>query len=385
MNAAPVVDWLLTEGVDLESIHALIAATGERMNAAGFGVVHMWQTRLVGHPLLQARGTHWTPEEGVVEENLPHGFTLRPEYASTPPFAVVERRSWSARAADGPTPYANVNARFAAGATDYFIFRTGAHEPSMDEMQREGRLPPLNVYAFTLKQDHGADEQALRRVMHALDPIVRMHDERHAGRSLLLAYLGRDAGERVLGGLVRRGEKVSIEAAIAFTDVRGFSALSESMAPEDVLDLLHDNFDVQVDAIRRHGGHVLKFMGDGLLAIWPEARCDDALAAAIDMGRSMEATNSQRLAMSKRPIDFGVGLHVGQVIYGNIGSVDRLDFTVIGSAVNRTARLESLCGRLGRRPLMSREFADRVSVPTRDLGLHELKGVGELRAFGLDG
>jgi adenylate cyclase len=176
-------------------------------------------------------------------------------------------------------------------------------------------------------------------------------------------------------------------AEIWFSDLRGFTAMSSKASPQQVIGVLNELFDCQVPAIEDHGGEVLKFIGDGLLAIFPLAsdgdvrkRCADGLAAA----RAAFAALDVRNAKAESPIEFGLALHVGEVAYGNIGGALRLDFTAIGPAVNLAARLESLTGKLGRRIVLSSELAEHAAVPLVELGTFELKGVsGAPRVFGL--
>ncbi len=195
--------------------------------------------------------------------------------------------------------------------------------------------------------------------------------------NVLTAYVGRDAGARVLAGKIRRGDTELIEAAIWFSDMRGFSTASHDKCPEDVIAMLNELFDCQLPAIERHGGEVLKFMGDGLLAIFtPTASglrecCERALRASQDALAALAARN----AVAKESLRFGVALHVGEVAYGNIGGESRLDFTCIGRAVNLAARLESLTAQTGNDVLASEDFATR-------LGGTQLVRVGEFAVKG---
>jgi adenylate cyclase len=178
----------------------------------------------------------------------------------------------------------------------------------------------------------------------------------------LTTYVGRNAGERVLAGHIRRGDTETIHAAIWLSDMRGFTALADTLPPQQLVDLLNRYFDCQVPAIEEHGGEVLKYMGDGLLAIFPiggEAHFQTICAAALAAGK---AARDNIAALNKGEdgpaLRFGLALHVGDVLFGNIGSGNRLDFTTIGPAVNLAARIEKLAGRLGRTILASEDFVD---------------------------
>src|SRR5262249_42290008 len=203
--------------------------------------------------------------------------------------------------------------------------------------------------------------------------------------NLLSAYVGRDAGERILAGRILKGDTETIRAVIWFSDLRGFTAMAGSMEPAVVIRLLNDLFDCPSAAIARRGGEELKFMGDGLLAIFPfEASgptvsdlCDAALDAATNAFDALERFNADRRGRGDASIRFGVALHLGDVAYGNIGGSGRLDFTCIGAAVNLASRLEGLTEGLGRLVVLSDEFARLTSRPIEPLGSFELKGVPE--------
>src|SRR5262249_26585652 len=181
--------------------------------------------------------------------------------------------------------------------------------------------------------------------------------------NFLTTYVGKNAGERVLAGHIRRGDTEAIHAAIWLSDMRGFTVLADTLPPQNLVDLLNRYFDCQVPAILEHGGEVLKYMGDGLLAIFQigaERDYATTSAAALKAGRT---ARNQIAALSAIDGDssglrFGLALHVGDVLFGNIGSGNRLDFTCIGPAVNLAARLEKLAGRLGRTILASEDFVD---------------------------
>jgi len=221
-------------------------------------------------------------------------------------------------------------------------------------------------------------------------PLARVAEIRALRRmasTLLDTYIGHDAGERVLAGRIRRGDIEEIHAAIWLSDMRGFTALADRLPPRVMIDLLNRYFDCQVPVILEHGAEVLKFMGDGLLAIFSIAGneaevCNRALAAAREAQQNIAA-----LANSDMPgLRFGLALHIGDVLYGNIGSGNRLDFTCIGPAVNCAARIEKLTSQLGREILASSEFACHCPGEFAPLGEFNLAGVSTPQmVFGLKG
>ena len=225
----------------------------------------------------------------------------------------------------------------------------------------------VHAASWTTKQPGGfTDDQmaALKSIVPPLTRLVEVIGLRRVAAMLLDTYVGNRAGERILGGQIRRGHTETMDAAIWLSDLRGFTALSDRLSSETVVDILNQYFDCQVSAIRNHGGEVLKFMGDGLLAVFPideyvgdiRQVCSRVLEAAREFRASVEAMHYPIGEVHER-FRFGVALHVGRILYGNIGGGNRLDFTCIGPAVNLAARLEKIAGRLHRTIVASEGFA----------------------------
>jgi adenylate cyclase len=208
---------------------------------------------------------------------------------------------------------------------------------------------------------------------------VRFKNE--LARRLLDTYVGPHAGQQILSGMTTRGSGTTIEAAVAIFDLRGFTTLSTVSSRDDIIETLNEYFDAVAGPIESHGGEILKFMGDGLLAIFPLNRtsaCDHAMEAVSGASLAMKALNDQRRAAHKGPLAFGVGIHVGEVMYGNIGTPSRLDFTVIGPAVNAASRLEALTKELAVSALFSDAFARQVDVNAlARVGSFALRGFGK--------
>ena len=227
----------------------------------------------------------------------------------------------------------------------------------------------------------------LRAVLPALSLAI-MTDAGHTIASGLLgAYLGGDAGRRVHAGAVERGSVESIRAVLWFADIRGFTRVADSTPGLGVIELLDEVFETLTAPLRSRGGQVLKFMGDGMLATFPLGNangagvCRDALDAAAEAMHAIERLNAARCAAGKPVAEVDLALHIGEVLYGNVGAVDRLDFTVIGPAVNEVTRIETLCEPLGRNVLVSAEFAAAIGNCNglEPLGHHRLRGVREPR------
>ncbi|MGI3902187.1 MAG: adenylate/guanylate cyclase domain-containing protein [Janthinobacterium lividum] len=263
--------------------------------------------------------------------------------------------------------------------------------PLYDELRRDGMTDYVAwPFEFTLGKRHfitfatdrpgGFAEAELALLADLLPVLANVTDVRlknRLARTLLDTYVGPHAGEAILAGATRRGSGFTVEAAIVIVDMRGFTAISDLWPRDDVIALLNDYFDALSDPVERHGGEILKFMGDGLLAIFPDdAR--GAISAVADICRAMAALNLRRVAEGRDPLGYGVGVNYGDVMYGNIGSRTRLDFTVIGPAVNIASRLEALTKEVPARALFSAAFVAQTgcSEGLKLLGSFPLRGVG---------
>ena len=233
----------------------------------------------------------------------------------------------------------------------------------------------------------------LRAVLPAVSLAMMTHAGHTIASGLLGAYLGGDAGGRVHAGAVERGSVETVRAVLWYADVRGFTAIADTTPGLVVIELLDAIFETLTASLRRRGGQVLKFLGDGMLAIFPfvdatrDETCNQALDAAAEAMDALDRLNAARSEAAKPIAAVDLALHVGEVLYGNVGAVDRLDFTVIGPAVNEVARIEALCEPLGRKVLISAELAAVVGDSRRldPLGYHRLRGVRDPREiYGLD-
>ena len=251
-------------------------------------------------------------------------------------------------------------------------------------------------YSFATDRPDGFHDDDLV-LLKAVLPVVSLAMMTHAGHTiasgLLGAYLGEDAGGRVHAGAIERGSVESIRAVLWYADIRAFTALADTTPGEVVIELLDEVFEALTASIRPRGGQVLKFLGDGMLAIFPfedvtrEQVCRQALDAAVESMSAVDRLNMTRCEAGKPAASVDLALHLGEVLYGNVGAVDRLDFTVIGPAVNEAARIEALCEPLSRRVLVSAEFAVAAGDSRRlePLGYHTLRGVRDAREiFGLE-
>jgi adenylate cyclase len=265
----------------------------------------------------------------------------------------------------------------AAGMTDYVAM--------ISRFAAEGVIGEMDgVYSsWATRAPDGFSEghiAALRRIAPYLALAIKSVSLARMTGTLMETYLGRDAGQRVLGGGIVRGISERIDAVVWFSDLRGFTRITDT-APEQAIPLLNDYSDAIVSAIHQHGGDVLKLIGDGTLAIFTAEHrthaCGAALSAAIAAREGIVELNRRRVADGKPTTDMYLGLHVGEVFYGNVGSRERLDFTVIGPAVNEASRIAAMCRSVDQPVLMSSAFADVGDIRRRlvSVGRYALRGV----------
>jgi adenylate cyclase len=232
--------------------------------------------------------------------------------------------------------------------------------------------------------------EAVERILPALSVVAYRIGLSHVAAETLGAYLGTQTGARVLQGMIRRGDSQVIPAALLLADLRGFTALVDRSPGKEVVGWLNQHLECVGDAITERGGEILKFLGDGLLAVFASDRigaeraCSDAVSAAVDACGRNAALNARRATEGGPTLDLSIALHFGNVVYGNIGTARRLDFTVIGPAVNEVSRMEALSKVLGREVLLSQSIAQRCGHPVLSLGPHELRGTaGTREMYGL--
>jgi adenylate cyclase len=392
-EAAPLFDGLcqrlVSAGVPLWRAFAGMKTLHPQWGGYGFT---WWRQLNAIQPQQFERGDEY--EQGIL--NSPIGSLIRlGEARAARTVSGGEAEPWLhlRRRLTGPDAqldFPSLTEHAAAGATDYFaeVVRFGAHG---DASRGTGI-----GYSFATDRSGGFGDDDLL-LLKAVLPVVSLAMMTHAGHTiasgLLQAYLGADAGRRVHAGAVERGSVESIRAVLWFADIRSFTAIADTTAGEEVIEFLDDVFETLTASLRPCGGEVLKFLGDGMLAIFPfedatrGQTCRRALDAAAEAMGAVDRLNAARCEAGKPAAAVDLALHVGEVLYGNVGAVDRLDFTVIGPAVNEAARIEALCEPLGRKVLVSAELAAVVGDSCRlvPLGHHELRGVRELREiYGLE-
>lgn len=383
---AEVVDWLTNGTREQRFIDDIFAEMGVRLRQAGIPVKRATLHVQINHPQWLGAKMMWA--DGMREAEITradHAVRERAEYIGSPVSEIHDgaeelRENLEADAATGRR-HAIYDEMRAQGLTEYVawpLYHT---------------LGKRHVVTFATDRPGGFDDvhiAALKRVLPVLALVSEIRIKNRLARTLLETYVGTHAGEMILAGATRRGSGTTVRAAIMICDLRDFTRISDNWPRDDVIDLLNGYFDAMAEPIERRGGEILKFIGDGLLAIFPLSHpqaCADLLHAVTDARRAMAALNATNAAAGRAPLNYGIGVHVGDVMYGNIGSQTRLDFTVIGPAVNMASRLEALTKQLGRKVLLSRDFAELVKdqFELDHVGQHGVRGFNdpiELYAFG---
>lgn len=399
MKLAAVTEWLADAGLRNLSLDDIVEGFARRLNETGVPVARAFVGMNTLHPMVHMRSLVWERTAGLGARFEFQHVEVDAPIIQQSPFAPMIRHGIAERRHDlaAPPPERDLPVFLElreAGMTEWFgrVFPFGELAPQVPE--RLGEL--FLVCSLTTDRPGGysdAHVEAMRSLLPVFAVAAKATTMRTVYQGLLSAYLGQDPATRVLAGTVQRGEVQGVEAVLFFTDLRGFTALADTLPGRDLIVLLDDCFDCMVRPLTVRGGEVLKFMGDGLLAIFriedrPRAEtCAMALAAAKEALAQMSVLAESRRARSLPTPDLDIALHIGHVNYGNVGADARLDFTVIGPAVNEASRIERLCDTLGRHLLMSQAFARAADASRGELvslGRHQLRGVREeAELFGL--
>ena len=376
--------WLLREGAHIGSIVEMFDELCWRLVGDGLPLFRATLHMGTLHPQIQTIGARWLRPLNIIEEyRILRGSEATEEYLRSPIRATTERGATFRRRLTEDIPeYPLLNKLRNSGVTDYFALA----------LNRSFRRFPVVTWATDRPAGFTDSEiAALEDINPALAAVVEPRAVRRITENLLDTYLGPQAGRRVLAGQIQRAEGEQLRAVIMMTDMRGFTALSDRLPGAEVIELLDDYFDAIVTPVSARKGETLKFMGDGVLAVFPAADDDDfseasvqALEAALEGLERLGTINKARRQAGQPEVRIGIGLHLGEVIFGNVGAADRLDFTVIGPAVNLASRIEGLTKRLFRPILVSSAFARICPRPLVSLGFHPVRGLFEPEeVFGL--
>ncbi|MEW9834731.1 adenylate/guanylate cyclase domain-containing protein [Mesorhizobium marinum] len=386
-DIASITAWTVERGLAGDGEIALLHGFCERCAAAGLPVTRAIAIIDTLHPVYEGRVFYWSgdrPLDTPMSQYEPNsGGDGEPGWLTSPFYQMfnsgegeMRRRLHLGETAD----FAVLEDLRQEGQTDWF-----AMVQRFDKATAIGEMDCF-MSRWTTAQPGGfsdADITALRRLVPTLGLAIKSASLARVAQSLVEAYLGRDPGRRVLKGKVSRGAAERINAVIWFSDLQGYTALTERIGSDEIIPLLNDYAEIVITSVHAAGGDVLKLMADGVLAIFtagdPAAACAAALAAEAGMRRKHDELNDRRAAAGRPVSSIYLGLHIGDVFYGNIGSKDRLDFTVVGQAVNEASRIASMCRSVDREVLLSSAFREFLPEPEQDrlvsVGRYALRGV----------
>ena len=390
-----ISDWLVHQGLWRADVPTLLGGYCERLVAAGVPIWRGYLSALTLHPRVRGVGCSWRPGQDAQSELYIYRAQPSEDYLVSPFAYMFEGGLPSLRvplAGDGPIEFPLL-ARFRdEGATDYL-----AHVQSFGlDGAPDGETGM--VASWTTDRPGGfsnRDLALLTQLLPRLALAVQARLGHEIAVNLLDTYVGPEAGRRILAGKIRRGQLDVIAAVILYADLRGFTVATDQNPRDQMVETLNCYYDRLVPTIEEFGGQVLKFMGDGMLATFPlngrpaAEVCERALGAAVKTLERTRILCNERAAANAMVLDLDIVLHLGDVFYGNVGSADRLDFTVIGPAVNEASRIEMLCGQHQRNLLMSETFA-KAATDSADrlvsIGRFALRGVGTAQSiYTLDG
>ena len=372
-------DWIVAQGLEAQTLPEFVDGLATRLNSAGFALLRVHVARAALDPVFSGTGSSWLRDRGTVPEHYTHASDREERWQQSPMKAMLDQG------------LLNLRRRLAGpGAQiDFPVLEEFRDLGGTDWVAKAVRFTPDNnptvligtIFTFLTDRPGGftaAEEAALEWLAPRIGVVVFRLTLALSALTLIDAYIGEDPGRRILRGQIKLGDVVHLPAVLLVADLRGFTRLSETTPPDRLIAALNDYLGIAVEAIAAQGGEVLKFLGDGLLAVFdlearPESEvCDAALSAAEAILAEVETLNAGR---ADTAMAMDIALHLGEVLYGNVGSARRLDFTTIGPAVNRASRIEALCEPLGQHLLMSESFAKACGRPLRDMGEHQLRGV----------
>lgn len=392
-----ILQWLLQRGLAGTDETLVVREFCERCNAAGLPIARAIAIVDTLHPIYEGRAFRWR-NDGVEEESLvQYGSSevgeAAAEWRRSPFFHMDEGGLAELQVrldvAEAELRFPILAKSRAVGHTDALCLVHRFDDPAEAEGRRLGSIGMMDrVYSMWSTRRAGGfraeDVAALRTLAPALCVVLKAASLARITETLVEVYLGRDPGRRVLSGRISRGIADRISAVLWFSDLRGYTTISDKAAPEEVMPLLDDYAGAVIGAIHATGGDVLKLMGDGVMAIFtgptPSDAARAALAAEAKLRAKIAKLNARRSGEERPVTEVYLGLHIGDVFYGNIGSEDRLDFTVVGAAVNEVSRIANMCRSADRPVLMSSAFAAALPPAERarivSVGRFALRGVG---------
>lgn len=383
--------WLIERSLEGDTQEQLLEGYCTRLAAAGIALQRLHVAQRAIHPVFGGIGFDWHHATGVSREEYAHSAAPTDAWVRSPHYRMMaeglHRLHLRADDEQAQHQYPILTDLSDAGATDYFAIVMPFAKKWLGRGVDPNNPPEGVALSWTTAKPGGFDANDIAVIdglMPSLGLALKAASNSQMARDLLATYLGADAGSRVLSGEIQRGSLESVRAVIWDFDLRGFTRLAGQHSGPEVIAMLNDYFGAVVPVVERHGGNVLKFMGDGLLAIFGFGEGNEAgrnaLEAAIEVRRRIAEITRRRGADGLPCTGFALAMHAGDVLYGNIGAESRLDFTVIGSAVNTTARILGMCRQLEQEVIVSSRVAALAMADRDDLvsvGRYLLRGVPE--------
>jgi adenylate cyclase len=377
-------DWICHQGLLRADLDDLLEGFCQRLAKVGIPLLRGHYSAQTLHPRITGLGYIWRPSTGVASDTYLYRTEPSENFLRSPIKHVLDNNLDELRVrleGDADLPFPLCYEFRAEGGTDYFMQRQGFGRRGVTD----GRTGVIFSWTSSARGGFTKDQvEILRFLAPRLAIAVQTRTSQDITINLLDAYVGRAAGSQILNGEIRRGALDVISSVILLADLQGFTAMAERADRDDLVEMLNQYFDCIVGPIVDRGGNVLKFLGDGLLATFPldgkpaDALCEHALDAASEVLDRVQNINPERRAAGKLVMEMDVALHLGDVYWGNVGSEERLDFTIIGPAVNEASRIEALCAQYEQKLLVSETFA-KAATRSADrlvsIGRFALRGV----------
>ncbi|WP_425046678.1 adenylate/guanylate cyclase domain-containing protein [Primorskyibacter sp. S87] len=391
-NIDSLASWLMARGLEGASQKEVLDGYCSHLVDMGVPLMRLHAAQSAFHPNYGGTGYSWSSDQGISLENYVHTDSPQERWLASPLYVILTSESdeLRERLVDSNTPsrFPFLNELRDRGATDYFAMGVLMEKHGGGDWVVDPNNAPEGVLlSWASNAPDGFRDQDLdliRQSIPYLGLALKSAANRRMAEDLLGVYLGRDAGRRVFSGEIRRGSLQQIDAVIWNFDLEGFTTLAERIPGPDMIAMLNDYFGVVVDVVQQKGGNILKFMGDGLMAMFDVGELHEdahaALEAVVLLRERMAEKNEERRAAGLEVAEYTLALHAGEILYGNIGAASRLDFTVIGPAVNQTARISGMHKALGQKLILSDEVANAARPCKFDLvslGRYMLRGVPE--------
>ena len=382
-----IADWLMSQALGEGEVQDIVGGCCDRLLAVGIPLWRSFVSFRILHPKFASVSIIWRRDKrtGTVEhiETL-HGqaFTSE-EWRQSPMYHMLSTQ----------IPFLRRRLKGEEVLLDFPVCRELQEQGGADYVawmipfaRADEPGPHLDgvIGSWSTDRPSGFSDgeiHSLARIQQRLVVALKVQIKQQIAHTVLATYLGMDAGRQVLNGQIRRGDGEMVHAVIWYSDMRDSTRLGDSLTAEEFLKIVNTYFECTAGAVLANGGEVLRFIGDAVLAIFqirdgdPQSACEHAMAAARDAEKRLRSVNEARAREGLQSLDYGLGLHVGDVMFGNIGVAERLEFSVIGAAANEVARIESLTKTLGHRTLASSEFARCVADYWKSAGKHIVRGV----------